>query len=174
MLHPATHIAYTVSKANKILGLIKRSFSYRDGQLLKQLFTSLVRPHLEYGNVAWHPYYKKDVELLERAQHRAKRLVPGLSKFSYDETLQRFEKLSLEYRRVRGDVIVYKHLHGIYNVDRDDLLPYHETTRIVTRGHSLKLRKMECRGQIRANFFSMRIVNVWNSLTEDIVHLLTV
>jgi hypothetical protein len=53
---------------------------------------------------------------------------------------------------VRGDVIVYKHLHGIYNVDRDDLLPYHETTRIVTRGHSLKLRKMECRGQI-SEFF---------------------
>jgi hypothetical protein len=33
----------------------------------------------------------------------------------------------------------------------------------------LKLRKRECRGQIRAKFFSMRIVNVWNSLTKDIV-----
>jgi hypothetical protein len=66
----------------------------------------------------------------------------------------------VEYIRERGDIIeVYKNLHGIYNDEHDDLLPYHETTGVATRGHSFKLRKMEHGGQIRAKFFSMRHVD---------------
>ena len=40
---------------------------------MKQLFTSIVRPHLEYANVVWHPYLKKDIELLESVQQQAKK-----------------------------------------------------------------------------------------------------
>jgi len=36
-------------------------------------------------------------------------------------------------------------------------------------GHSLKLEKRDCRSRIRANFFGYRVVNVWNSLSEDVV-----
>ena len=49
------HVEHAVSKANQILGLIRRSFMYLDIPLLKQLHTTLVRPHLEYGNTVWHP-----------------------------------------------------------------------------------------------------------------------
>ena len=38
-----------------------------------------------------------------------------------------------------------------------------------TRGHSLKLNKKHCRLEVRKNFLSMRVVNNWNSLPEDIV-----
>ena len=41
---------------------------------MKTLFTSIVRPHLEYANVVWHPYLKRDIELLERVQRRATRM----------------------------------------------------------------------------------------------------
>jgi len=53
------HVAHAASKANQILGLIRRSFTCIDMPLMKQLYTSLVRPHLEYGNVVWHPFLKK-------------------------------------------------------------------------------------------------------------------
>ena len=56
-------------KGNQILGLIRRTFTYMDCELMKQLFTSLVRLHLEYGNVVWHPYLKKDIDILESVQH---------------------------------------------------------------------------------------------------------
>ena len=53
------HVIKAVNKANQLLGLIRRSFTHMDGVLMKLLFTSIIRPHLEYGNVVWHPFLKK-------------------------------------------------------------------------------------------------------------------
>ena len=75
---------------------IRRSFTYLDTALTKQLYTSMVRSHFEYGNVAWHPYLKKDIDLLERMQRRATNLVPVLSKLSYEDRLK-----EMVYRRIR-------------------------------------------------------------------------
>jgi len=51
------HVEHALSKASQILGLIRRSFTYLDIRLLKQLYTSMVRPHLEYSNIVWHPHF---------------------------------------------------------------------------------------------------------------------
>ena len=59
------HIETAVNKANSKLGMIRRSFEYLDGDMLVQLYKSIVRPHLEYCNSVWSPLYKKDVQLLE-------------------------------------------------------------------------------------------------------------
>ena len=39
------------TKANQVLGLIKKSFEYLDSNMLTQLFSTLVRPILEYNNI---------------------------------------------------------------------------------------------------------------------------
>ena len=54
------HIKIQVNKANKILGMIRRSYEFLDGDSLKRLFIALVRPHLEYSNAVWSPRYIKD------------------------------------------------------------------------------------------------------------------
>ena len=51
-----THTSAVIKKARRILGLIKRYFSALDQTLLPILFTSMVRPHLEYGNSIWGPH----------------------------------------------------------------------------------------------------------------------
>ena len=77
---------------------------------------------------------------------------------------------SLEYRRDRADMIqVYKILHDIDNVDKNKLFTMSTGTYTATRGHSLKLFKKQSRLNIRANTFSNRVVENWNSLSEDIV-----
>lgn len=44
------HISEKVNKANSVMGVIKRSFTCMDRTTFKLLYTSLVRPHLEYAN----------------------------------------------------------------------------------------------------------------------------
>ena len=39
---------------------------------------------LNYANVVWHPFLKKDIEQLERVQHRATRMILGFAKLSYE------------------------------------------------------------------------------------------
>jgi len=167
----SVHAARAASKANQILGLIRRSFVHLDSPLMKKLYISMVRPHLEYGNVIWHPQFKKDREILENVQHRATKLVPSLSKYSYEERLRQMDLPSLFYRRLRGDLIeTFKYLHGIYRSDSSTVLPLALTHNgVTTRGHSLKLHKRECQTSLRANVLGFRIVNFWNSIPEDIV-----
>jgi len=167
----SVHAVKVVNKANQILGMIRRSFTHLDAQTMKLLFCALVRPHLEYGNVVWHPSLRKDTELLESVQHRATRMVPGFSKLSYEERLRKLRLPSLEYRRKRGDMIeVYKYLHGIYSVDCTTLLPLEDRKEgMVTRGHELKLQKRSVNGRLRLNGFGLRTVNRWNLLPQDIV-----
>ena len=55
-----THIDYACSKANKKLGVIKHTFKHLDVNSMKLLYTSLVRPILEYAAPIWSPYLKQD------------------------------------------------------------------------------------------------------------------
>ena len=59
------------SKGNQILGLIRRTLTYKEKQLIVPLYKAIVRPHLEYCIQAWRPYRKKDIDKLERIQRRA-------------------------------------------------------------------------------------------------------
>ena len=163
------HVAKSVSRANAVLGMIKQSFVYMDVPMLRQLYIALVRPHLEYGSVVWHPRFKKDIDILESVQHRATRLVPALRKMSYEERLKMLNLPSLVYRRLRGDLIeVFKYLHGYYNVTVEGFLSL-VAPGMPTRGHSMKLLKKQCRTEARTNFFSFRVVNLWNRLPEELV-----
>ena len=59
------------SKGNQILGLIRRTITYKEKHLIVPLYKAIVRPHLEYCIQAWRPYRKKDIDKLERIQRRA-------------------------------------------------------------------------------------------------------
>ena len=84
----------SVGKANKILGLIKRSFVHMDCDLLMKLYKALVRQIVDYGNVIWCPYTKKNKKLIETIQRRATRMIPELKGLSYTDRLQHLKLFS--------------------------------------------------------------------------------
>ena len=111
-----THTVTQANKANRVLGLIRRTFDNLDEEMLV-LYKSLVRPHLEYCHAVVYPQYVKQEKMLEAVQRRATRLVRKIRKNEYPERLEKLKLPSLAYRRRRGDMIeVYKYTHNIYNV----------------------------------------------------------
>jgi len=77
--------------AEAIVAQIRNSFRYFDAELVRLLYVSLVRPHLEFAVPVWNPHLKGDIGELENIQHRATRLVPGLKKVEYMERLKKVE-----------------------------------------------------------------------------------
>lgn len=164
--------AKAVKTATRVLGMIKRTFVHLDKVVFLALYKSLVRPHLEYCVQAWCPHYCKDIDLLERVQRRATKMVTVLGKCSYEDRLKILGITTLETRRVRGDLIeVFKILKGVVNVESKIFFNVVESG---TRGHSLKLFKPGCRLDVRKYFFSHRVIEVWNSLPEEVVSSATV
>jgi len=57
-LNFSLHISDKVNKANSILDIIKRNFSYLSQECFVMLYKALVRSHLEYANAVWSLYKK--------------------------------------------------------------------------------------------------------------------
>jgi hypothetical protein len=95
------HIEAQVNKANKRLGLIRRSYEFLDAEAMKQLFVAVVRPNLEFGNAVWLPKLEKDKNLGESVRRRATRIILGLKGKPYEESLKSMKLPSLSYRCLR-------------------------------------------------------------------------
>ena len=157
-----------IKKANVMLSFISRGLEYKSRDVLLRLYKALVRPHLEYCEQFWAPHLRKDILALERVQRRFTRMIPGMVGLTYDERLRILGLYSLEFRRLRGDLIeTYKIMNGLDRVDVGKLFPLAGETR--TRGHSLRIKGTHFRTEMRRNFFSQRVVGLWNSLPQRAV-----
>ena len=117
---------------------------------------------------AWNPYFSKDKDVLEKVQRRATRSISSLTGVPYNSRLHLLNLTSLELRRLQGDLIqVYKIVHGFDNLSFSDFFRFKNSK--ITRGHCLKLQKVQSRINLCRNFFSQRVVNEWNELPEDVV-----
>jgi len=91
-----------------------------------------------------------------------------LRKLPYLQRLQHLKLWTLEERRVRADLIeVYQIVHGISSVSFDTFFEYYSYG--TTRDHSLKLAKNRVSTDLRHNFFSDRVIDIWNILDNRTV-----
>ena len=117
------HVETVTRKANRMLGMIRRAYTYKDGGTIKKLYTRLIRAILEYGNAAWMPSLKREQQQIENVQRGATKMVPELRNLEHTDRLRVMKLPSMYYRGARGDMIeVYKYLHGQYNVEEVPLL----------------------------------------------------
>ena len=78
--------ALAAQKASCILGCIKSSVASRSREVILPFCSALVRPHLEFWDSIqlWSPQHRKDMDLLEQVQRRAKEMIRGLEHLSYE------------------------------------------------------------------------------------------
>ncbi len=168
----AEHIASICKKAFCRVNLIFLAFYSRKPSFLVKMFKTFVRPILEYASPVWSPYLKKDIDSLEKVQRYFTRRIPALT----GTYLERLDSLQhegssleiLELRRLEADLItVYKIIYGLVELTFADFFQWSTTTSL--RGHSLKLSLPLVRLDSRRNFFAVRVIAPWNSLSEETV-----
>ena len=167
------HIDKISSKANRILGLIKRTCrGLKDVPTLRTLYLALVRSQLEFCSVVWSPYQASNIIKLERIQQRAIKLIlklRPLMNISNEE--KKLNLLSLEQRRLLFDILfLYTVLNGHIDIDLSNNVQFFKES-----DHYMQRRKDDCalkKNCARTNIFKYsyfnRIVNMWNSLPHSV------
>ena len=144
----------------------------RDADFLMSIYTSHVRPKLEYGSPLWNQGDAGDVRLVESVQRRWTRSVAGMEDLSYEERLRSLGLFSMQGRLLRADLIyLWKIVNGRCAVDMNSMFSLSLGQH--TRGHTLKLQVNWARLDVRKQFFSQRVVPVWNGLSQRTVEAST-
>ncbi|KAK4811119.1 hypothetical protein QYF61_019750 [Mycteria americana] len=137
-LNMSQQCAIAAKKAKGILGCIRQSIASRLREMILPLYSALVR---ECCVQFWAPQYKRDMEILERAERAG----------------------TVQLREVTGGhlINVYKYLKGGCKEDGARLFS------VVSSGHKLKHRSF--RLNIRKHFFTVRVTKHWNRLPREVV-----
>ena len=156
--------ASAISKANSVLGQIKRAFHTRDSEVILNAFKTYVLPHLDYCCQVWSPATKKWITKIEQVQKRALRMIPSLGGLTYMNKLKSLGMLSLENRRVLFD------LTTMFTMQRDQIkAPDQSKIKIKTRSiQNEEITKPKFRLDIRKNFHQIRTTDQWNMLPKEV------
>ena len=132
-----THISNISTKANRILGFLRRTLFSCPQNVKEAAYKSMVRPILEYGSSVWDPHPDK-LQELEKVQNRAARFVTRNYVYETGSMTGILGQLKLEsLKKRRKDnrlILLYKGLKGKARIPTDDLIP---KTRRSRNQHSL-------------------------------------
>ena len=171
-LKPSDHCSIVAGRARHILGQISRSFHFRDRKTFLKLYTTYVRVHMEFAVPAWSPWQLGDIRKLEAVQQQAVNMISGLQGSTYEEKLSELGLQTLHERRVKFDMVeTFKIVKGFSNSPHTRWFTLvGETIGRETRNRSYtdNIVIKRCNGEVRRNFFSQRVGELWNSIPDAI------
>ena len=152
------HINLVVSKAKKTLLWLLRTLTSREKFVIMKVYTTLVRPHLEYCTQVWAPLPEHGswgtILNIESIQRLATKSISGLKDLSYNARLNELQLTTLLERRMRGDLIeTFKIVNGFTDYGRDWFTLSSRTNHLILRSNFPSV-----------NFFANRVVKYYNRL----------
>jgi hypothetical protein len=168
----SNHVQTVVSKAQRLSGLVFRTFRCRRPEVLVPVFKALIRPLVECATPLWNPHSVRNITAVECVQRRFTKRIMGMRYKSYDDRLRCLQLPMLSQRRMYFDLLcMYKLLNGLLQSKFQFALKVNVKG---TRGHVQQLQKLSCSTDCRKFFFGLRVVNHWNALPIDVVNSRTI
>jgi endonuclease/exonuclease/phosphatase family metal-dependent hydrolase len=95
------HISAKVNQANKMFGILRRTFRHMDKETFLPLYKGMVRSHLDFSAAVYSPFHKADIDKIEAVQRRATKQLPQMKGKTYPERLKILRLPTLAYTDVR-------------------------------------------------------------------------
>ena len=167
-----SHIDSITAKANKALGLVKRTcMDFKDIIRLRTLYRSLVRPLPKYSCETWNPQTQRNYNRIEAIQRRATKFILKYNE-DYNIRLKQLDLQSLYNRRFSRDVVfLFNLMKEHYNIDISDKLLFCKKRNVdynLRKNDSLDLVSMYSRSISFKYSYLLRIINEWNSLPSGL------
>ena len=86
--------------------------------------------------------------------------------------MQKLKLPTLAYRRKKGvdrKIETYKVTSRTYDTTLPSLFQQHPDVTMETRGHSKKLYLRRANTNIKKNFFTDKVISIWNSLPKNVI-----
>ena len=163
------HIDTICSKARKILGLLYRRFYQScSSDALRQLYTSLVRSHLEYACHLWAPYTHKDIHEIEKVQKFACKMASRQwNDVQYEDLLSITNLPSLERRRTEQRLChLFKIVHNLVYFPSNVIIRREEPFYNFRSYHDNYLYQPYARTCSFYNSFVPHTTSLWNKLPQ--------
>ena len=172
-LKPGRHCKRAADTATGVLRQIQNNFHFRDRHIFIKLYKQYVRPHLEFATPAWNPWLQKDIDILEKVQEKAVRMVSGLKGKTYQEKCAELRLDSLVKRRQDQDLVqTFKIMKKI------DKLSPSKIFNVINRTHNTRstadksqIHIQRTRTDVRANFYTIRTAKEWNKTDPKLKEL---
>ena len=101
------HVREVARKASGLAQNFLKSTVSRSPEFMLFLWTTHIRPLIEYGSCVWNTGYITDLSLLERVQRKWTKQIAGLENLCYADRLKTLDLYSVQGRLLRADLIRY-------------------------------------------------------------------
>ena len=161
--------------ASKRLNVMKSFKFHLDRSTLRCLYTSLIRPQMEYADIVWDNCTSGNSNLLESVQYDAAKIITGAIKGTSARKLREelaWVKLKTR-RKIHKIIFFYKSLNRMTPAYICNLVPL----RVLGERSNIRLRSAtefstsQCRTEMFKTSFSPSVINLWNNLSLDIRQL---
>jgi hypothetical protein len=168
-----THVELVIDKAYSRLNIIRMLIFRLDGPSLEKLYLSLIRPLLEYGDVLWDPHIIFLINILEKDQIEAMRIISGGTTLIslrelYKETGLIKNKKIKDGRENHKLIQLFKMQNDLTPTSLSTLIPNHfQEVHTYNTRHNNAFPLPRTRTSLYASYFLQSTLKLWNSLPPE-------